>query len=523
MDDPITDVESTRDDVPILPEDDEVGVTGCADTFSDPKRGGHRFIALILMCIIGFGSYFCYDNPAALQDNFIEDLSLSTTQFVQLYSWYAWPNTILCFVGGFLLDRVFGIQFGTALYAVFVVIGQLVFATGAYIDSFLLMVFGRFIFGVGGESLAVAQNNYAVVWFKGKELNMVFGLQLSFARVGSTVNFDIMDSVYESISHYFKGYECLGIVLFIASSTCFLSFFSATILGFMDRRAERVLKRRENSTNEVVHITDVKDFKFTFWLVAIVCVVYYIAIFPFIALGKVFFMKKYMLEASTANSINGLPYIISAFASPLLGLLVDKVGYNVFWVFVSVTATLGCHALLAFTFYNPIYAMVGMGVAYSMLASALWPMIALIIPEYQLGTAYGLAQSMQNLGLAVGVLFAGFIVDNAGYLLLEMFFLACLSFTLMVTVVIWIYDSSTSGNLNMSSADRLVYERNRLAAELLEREKLLASGSMSDITPYDLLQPNSDFHIRNRYLSRIGANLPSHLASYKGLTYRALR
>jgi hypothetical protein len=36
--------------------------------------------------------------------------------------------------------------------------------------------------------LAVAQNTYAVSWFKGRELNMVFGLQLSFSRVGSTVN-----------------------------------------------------------------------------------------------------------------------------------------------------------------------------------------------------------------------------------------------------------------------------------------------------------------------------------------------
>ena len=36
---------------------------------------------------------------------------------------------------------------------------------------------GRFVFGIGGESLAVAQNTYAVSWFKGKELNMVFGFQ----------------------------------------------------------------------------------------------------------------------------------------------------------------------------------------------------------------------------------------------------------------------------------------------------------------------------------------------------------
>ncbi len=43
-----------------------------------------------------------------------------------------------------------------------------------------------FGFSLGGESLAVAQNTYAVSWFKNKELNMVFGLQLSFSRVVST-------------------------------------------------------------------------------------------------------------------------------------------------------------------------------------------------------------------------------------------------------------------------------------------------------------------------------------------------
>jgi hypothetical protein len=35
-------------------------------------------------------------------------------------------------------------------------------------------------------------------------------------------------------------------------------------------------------------------------------------------------------------------------------------------------------------------AMILMGVAYSMLACALWPLVAFIVPEYQLGTAYGM-------------------------------------------------------------------------------------------------------------------------------------
>lgn len=68
---------------------------------------------------------------------------------------------------------------------------------------------------IGGESLQVAVNNYVVLWFKGKELNMVFGLQLSFSRFGSTVNFWVMEPIYKSIGQYFHGYERLGASLFI--------------------------------------------------------------------------------------------------------------------------------------------------------------------------------------------------------------------------------------------------------------------------------------------------------------------
>ncbi|XP_067006714.2 lysosomal dipeptide transporter MFSD1 [Anabrus simplex] len=508
----------------ILPPNEEEKVESLGGPCCNPSHALHRFLALLFMCLLGFGSYFCYDNPGALQDNFITDMKLTTSEFVYLYSWYSWPNVILCFVGGFLIDRVFGIRLGTVIYATFVLIGQLVFALGGVLDAFWLMVFGRFIFGIGGESLAVAQNNYAVLWFKGKELNMVFGLQLSFARVGSTVNFIVMDHLYKWVSQYYKGYKCTGIVLYIASATCVMSLVCALILAYMDKRAERILKRKPAQDGEVVHITDVKDFPAIFWMISIVCVAYYVAIFPFIALGKVFFERKFGFSPSDANTVNSIVYIISAIASPLLGLLVDKMGKNVFWVCLSVLVSIGCHGLLAFTFLNPYVAMCILGIAYSMLASALWPMVSLVIPEYQLGTAYGIAQSVQNLGLAVISLVSGKIVDSSGYLLLEVFFLACLCVALVTSVLIWLFDANDTGILNMTPSQREVYERDRLAAELLEREKLMASGSMSDITPHDLLQPQSDFHIRNRYLSRIGANLPSHYnIQNKGLAYRALR
>lgn len=89
---------------------------------------------------------------------------MSTSKFVLLYSIYSWPNVILCFIGGFLLDSVFGIRLGTVIYMGLTLIGQIVFATGAIIDAFWLMMVGRFIFGyVFIERFLLSQKMHAEI------------------------------------------------------------------------------------------------------------------------------------------------------------------------------------------------------------------------------------------------------------------------------------------------------------------------------------------------------------------------
>ncbi|KAG7479059.1 major facilitator superfamily domain-containing protein 1 isoform X2 [Solea senegalensis] len=432
------------------------GGTGAMPAICDPRHLLHRVVVLVFMCFLGFGSYFCYDNPAALQTQVLQDLNLNTENFMRLYAWYSWPNVVLCFFGGFLLDRVFGIRFGTIIFSVFVCAGQIVFATGALLNHFWLMEAGRFIFGIGGESLAVAQNTYAVNWFKGKELNLVFGLQLSMARLGSTVNMNIMGWVYNKVAGLVgsPGYTALGGSLMIAAVTCLFSLICALVLAYLDKRAERILQKEQGGTGEVIKLTDVKDFPLTLWLIFIICVCYYVAIFPFIGLGQVFFIEKFNFSPAEARAVNSIVYIISAPASPILGFLVDKTGRNVVWVIIAVTATLAAHMMLAFTFWNPWIAMSLLGVSYSLLACALWPMVAFVVPEHQLGTAYGFMQSIQNLGLALIAMAAGAILDTRGYLVLEVFFCACICMALMAVVMLYFVDYLRGGDLNQSAAAR---------------------------------------------------------------------
>uniref|UniRef100_H2YW97 Lysosomal dipeptide transporter MFSD1 n=1 Tax=Ciona savignyi TaxID=51511 RepID=H2YW97_CIOSA len=412
----------------------------------------HRMIVLSLMCFLSFGNYFCYDNPAALHNEIIADLDLNEATYMQLYAWYSWPNVILCFFGGFLLDRVLGVRLGSIVFSLFVLSGQLVFALGATLEKMWLMD-GRLIFGIGGESLAVAQNTYAVLWFKEKELNLV-GLQLSMARVGSTVNMNIMGPVYGWVKQGIKSDRTLGISLFIAAITCVFSLGCALVLAYLDKRAERMLERKKDENEEVVKFTDVKHFSFQLWMVFCVCVGYYVAVFPFIGLGKVFFEEKFGFSPSSASAVNSIVYILSAPCSPVLGFLVDRLGYNIFWVILAVLSTLSSHGLLAFTFLNPWVAMCIMGVSYSLLACALWPMVAFLVPQHQLATAYGFMQSIQNLGLAVISLLAGAILDSSGYFMLELFYCACICVALIAALLLYLVDLGRGSGLNLSAKMR---------------------------------------------------------------------
>ncbi|ERE90983.1 major facilitator superfamily domain-containing protein 1 [Cricetulus griseus] len=343
------------------PEGDNAvpGAPRALPALCDPSHLAHRLVVLFLMCLLGFGSYFCYDSPAALQTQVKQDMQVNTTKFMLLYAWYSWPNVVLCFLGGFLIDRIFGIRWGTVIFSCFVCIGQAIFALGGIFNAFWLMELGRFVFGIGGESLAVAQNTYAVSWFKGKELNLVFGLQLSMARIGSTVNMNLMGWLYTKIEASLRspGHMILGVTLMIGCVTCILSLFCALVLAYLDRRAEKILHKEQGKTGDVIKLTDVKDFSLPLWLVFIICVCYYVAIFPFIGLGKVFFMEKFGFASQSASAINSVVYVISAPMSPVFGLLVDKTGKNIIWVLCAVATTLVSHMMLAFTFWNPWIAM----------------------------------------------------------------------------------------------------------------------------------------------------------------------
>jgi len=440
-------------------------ISGCG-VVCNPHSKYHRFAVLGFICFLSFGTYFCYDGPAALQEHILTDMNVNKESFMTLYAWYSWPSVVTSICGGFLIDKVFGVRLGAIIFALFITAGQLVFGLGAYLNKFWLMKAGRCIFGIGGETLEVTQNTYAAAWFKGKELNMVFGLQLSMARIGSTINMNVMQPVYKMMQSRFKdpyleGYKALGYTLFFGLVTCLFSLSIALILAYLDKRASERLHKDDAKTGDVIRLKDIKDFPLSCWLIYIICITYYVAVFCFIDLGVVFFQSKFGLSQAEANTCNSLVYLISAGASPFFGFVVDRTGRSLYWLMLAILMTLASHVLLTFTFVTPFVAMVMMGIFYSLLVCSLWPLIPNEVEDHQTGTAYGIMQSIQNLGLGVCAIVSGKIVDSSGYLMLEAFFILCLCASLFATVILLLWDHSHDHGMNCSPKERSARKKSK--------------------------------------------------------------
>ena len=140
-----------------------------------------------------------------------------------------------------------------------------------------------------------------------------------------------------------------------------------------------------------------------------------------------FYKHKYGFHSSRADLINSTIYLLTMSVSPLAGAFIGEVGCTIFFLMAAISMTWIAHSVLAFTLINPWSVIVLFGLANAMVASMLWPMVSKVVPSNYLGTAYGVSRLFMNLGIGSTAMVAGHIIDNKGYLFLEIFFIVLIS------------------------------------------------------------------------------------------------
>lgn len=394
-----------------------------------------RWTVMILVSFTMMCGYILTDVMAPLKGVLESELGWNSSDYGIFSGAYGYLNVFLLMIifGGLILDK-FGIRFTGLTSALLMIIGTAIKylaiegilpTEGAILGikmQVVLASLGFAIFGVGCEIMNITVTKIIVKWFKGKEIALALGLQVAIARIGTIMAlmfampiaeyFGVMEN--GRLVDYNQSMPILMCLLFLCIG--FIGFVGYT---FYDKKLDAQAGAENNADDEEqFKVSDVSKVVKNrgFWLIAIICVFFYSAVFPFLKYATDLMINKYNVEPTLAGIIPSILPFGTMVLTPFFGMMYDRKGYGAsIMIFGSLLLVL-VHLFFALPVLNywwfATILMFILGAAFSLVPSAMWPSVPKIIEEKQLGTAYALIFWVQNWGLMGFPLLIGWILDK---------------------------------------------------------------------------------------------------------------
>jgi MFS family permease len=350
----------------------------------------YRWTVLLFISLAMFGNYYIYDSIAPVAKLMKEQLGFSDTNIGLLMGIYSVPNVFMVLIGGIIIDMI-GTKKSSLLFSLFCMAGAVVTSLGG--GRLWLMALGRLIFGLGAESLIVAITTVLAKWFKGKELSLAFGINLTIARLGSFA----ADNSPTWAHRYFDSYQH---PLMIASAFGVISVLAVIFYILMENRTRSLFQMGAEQKQDKIEIAEIFKFNKSFWYITLLCVTFYSAIFPFRTFAIKFFQEYHGLPLQAAGFANSIIILATMIGTPLFGMFIDRRGKRASLMILGSLLIVPVYLGMVYTPLHPLFFTAIMGVAFSLVPAAMWPSVALIVEEKKLGTGYGLMTMIQNIGLA---------------------------------------------------------------------------------------------------------------------------
>ena len=333
---------------------------------------------------------------------------------------------LMLFFAGIILDKM-GVRFTGILSCVLMLVGAAgvygvitysspdplwnVPLLGTIKRQVALAALGFAFFGIGYEMCGITVSKVVVRWFSGKEMALAMGLQVALARLGTALalGFSPIIALKWGLPRpILIGVFCVGVGLIAYLYYC-----------TMDRRLDKEQGKQNiaQADDEQFHFADMKLTVKNpgFWLITLLCLFYYSALYPFLDFATKLMISKYGVDAELAGMIPAILPFTSIVLTPLFGAWCDKKGRSATMMVIGsvmLTAVLIVFAMPGNASALAVTLMCILGIAFSLLPAALWPAVPKIVPMKQLGTSYSIIYYIQNIGLMLIPVLIGKVLEH---------------------------------------------------------------------------------------------------------------
>ena len=382
-----------------------------------------RWTALAIVSFTMMCGYFITDVMAPLEDMLVNDLGWTSSQYGFFSGAYGYINVFLLmlFFGGIILDKC-GIRITGTMSCSLMLAGALIkwYALDSNFGDAMFMGYpmqvavaalGFAIFGMGAEITGITVTKVIAKWFTGHEMALAMGLQVAMARIGTAAALACSLPLAKAMGN-------VSAPLLLGAALLCIGFVSYLVYCILDRKLDASTVTQEENKEEEFKLSDLK-FLFTnksFWLITFLCLMFYSAVFPFLKFATKLMIYKYGVEPELAGLIPAMLPFGTILLTPLFGSLYDRKGKGATLMIIGSMMLALVHILFALPIFNvywfAILVMVLLGIAFSLVPSAMWPSVPKIIPMKQLGSAYSIIFYIQNIGLSMVPLLIGWVIDK---------------------------------------------------------------------------------------------------------------
>jgi len=347
----------------------------------------YRWLVLAFVSLAMFGNYYAFDALNPVGPLLESQLGYTQAQIGLLDSSYNVAALLVLLAGGVFIDRA-GAKRAIVVFGAITVVGAVVIAIG---PGHRTMAAGRFIMGIGAEPLIVAATAILGRWFKGKELGFAMGVNLMIARFGSVA----ADNSAGVVPGLFYSWQPPLIVAALVSCTCVVG---GVLYAIVERRAERARPADTSVTTDKLAPGDIVRFNRAYWYVVGLCVTFYAAVFPFRRFANIIFVDAHHASPAQAAFLNSVIPLTAMFATPLFGLLVDKIGRRALLLMAGSFLLFPAFLLMTSPRVPLGFSVALLGIAFSLVPAILWPAVTYLVDEARLGSAYALMTFCQQIG-----------------------------------------------------------------------------------------------------------------------------
>lgn len=377
-------------------------------TYAEPSRL-YRWVVLLFVSMAMGSTHYIYDSINPLEHVFIEKLGFSATTFGWLNSAYSVSAILTLLIGGLVIDRI-GTKKALTGFALICLLGAAFTAARGQPG---MMIAGRAMLGLGGESMIVAATTVLAKWFKGKELSFAFGIKIMISRMSSVA----ADNSPTWASKLFYPNGATGEPswqgpLLLAVGAGVIAVICSGIYWMLESRVQGRYEPARNGHFEKLNFAQTLRFNPSYWYVVGLCLTFYSAIFPFRTFAIDFLTNKILAEnggisASEAMRVlahqhagmfNSLLPLSAMVATPLLGLLSDRIGKRAFLMMFASVLLMPVYLLMGYTNVSLFIPLCMMGIAFSVIPAVMWPSVAYIVAPKRLGTAFALMTLIEQIG-----------------------------------------------------------------------------------------------------------------------------